>query len=40
MDEKIDINQADVDTLASLPGIGQSRAEKIVAFRKQVWRDY
>jgi competence ComEA-like helix-hairpin-helix protein len=35
MDEKLDINRADVNALASLPGIGVSRAKKIVAYRTQ-----
>jgi len=31
---KIDINSADVETLAQLPGIGQKTAEKIISYRK------
>jgi competence ComEA-like helix-hairpin-helix protein len=38
MDDKIDINQADVDTLASLPGIGRKRAEQIIVYRETVHR--
>lgn len=36
MEEKIDINLADVETLASLPGIGQAKATKIVEYRTDV----
>lgn len=36
MDEKIDINRADVETLASLPGIGLKRAARIVEYRTAV----
>lgn len=33
-EEKININTADVDTLMTLPGIGQAKAEAIVEYRK------
>ena len=33
--ERININTASVDDLMSLPGIGQSTAEKIVQYRKE-----
>ncbi len=36
MEEKIDINVANVETLASLPGIGQAKATKIVEYRTNV----
>jgi competence protein ComEA len=35
-DGLIDINQADVAELDSLPGIGPSTAEKIIAYRSSV----
>jgi competence ComEA-like helix-hairpin-helix protein len=38
MDEKIDINRADVEALASLPGIGRKRAAQIVEYRTAVHR--
>lgn len=33
-EEKININTADVDTLMTLPGIGQAKADAIVEYRK------
>lgn len=33
-DEMVDINSADRDTLMTLPGIGQSKADKIIAYRE------
>lgn len=33
MAEKIDINRASVDELATIPGVGRVCAERIVAFR-------
>lgn len=34
-DGKININTADLDTLCTIPGIGQTRAESILAYRKE-----
>ncbi len=34
-EDRIDINQADEQTLMTLPGIGQSKAEGIVAYRNE-----
>jgi competence protein ComEA len=33
--QAIDINQADVDELAMLPGLGEKKAQAIVDYRKQ-----
>ncbi len=33
-DEKVDINHADRQTLMTLPGVGQSKADKIIAYRE------
>lgn len=33
--ERISINQADMETLCTLPGIGKGTAEKIIAFRNE-----
>ncbi|MFC3093096.1 ComEA family DNA-binding protein [Alteromonas sediminis] len=33
--DKINLNTADVNTLMSLPGVGKSKAEAIVAYRTQ-----
>ena len=34
-EDRIDINQADMQTLMTLPGIGQSRAEGIIDYRRE-----
>lgn len=36
MDEKLDLNQADKEQLAQLPGIGAARAAKIIEYRSTV----
>ena len=38
----ININQADMDQLCSLPGIGQKLAQNIIAYRNEIgtFRDY
>ena len=36
MDSKIDLNQAGVDELAVLPGIGMKLAQRIVTYREEV----
>lgn len=35
-DAKIDINRADVDTLAALPGLGETKAQRIIEFRENI----
>ncbi len=34
-DGRIDINKADVEQLAALPGVGETIARRIIAFREQ-----
>lgn len=36
MDELIDLNEADVERLATLPGIGSALAERIIAYRETI----
>lgn len=36
--DRVDLNIADLDTLVTLPGIGPSRAQTIIAYRQSVER--
>jgi competence ComEA-like helix-hairpin-helix protein len=35
-DAKIDINRADMETLAALPGLGETKAQRIIEFRENI----